>query len=243
MKVVVMHGSPKMDKGNTYSILSPFIDGMKNAGADVELIFTNQLSIEPCRGELHCMLKSPGNCIIKDDMQLIYSKLKSANMWVFSSPVYFGGFASSIRIILERLCPLIQPSFETYESVIGHPWRETVIVDKIALVASCGSLELFNFDALIAELKCICRKCGKYGVLTTKFAGALLFQDARDLTVNADINDFHHRLRFAAMEAGKNLIKEGSITSDFQNINNGNITKLSAEMIVQKKNTFLKQII
>ena len=40
MKVIAINSSPNMDKGNTAAILNPFLDGMKEAGAEVELYFT-----------------------------------------------------------------------------------------------------------------------------------------------------------------------------------------------------------
>lgn len=39
-KILATNSSPNMDKGNTALILTPFIEGMKEAGADVELIYT-----------------------------------------------------------------------------------------------------------------------------------------------------------------------------------------------------------
>jgi len=35
MRVIVLQASPLMDKGNTSRILTPFLDGLKDEGADV----------------------------------------------------------------------------------------------------------------------------------------------------------------------------------------------------------------
>ncbi len=243
MNAVVIQGSPKRDEGNTFSILSPFIDGMKEAGANVDLVFAKDYSIESCKGCFYCMFKSPGDCCIKDDMQLFYQKLKNADIWIFASPVYFGGFASSIRKILERLSPLLEPSFQNYNGITGHPWRETTMVKKIALVASCGSLELINFDSLISELQCICKKCGKSGILNTKYAGALLFRNAQDFLSVPDLKDVHQSLKHAAKEAGKELITSDHISSTFQDIIKEKIDQLSVDKFVQKKNAFVRSIL
>ncbi len=36
MKVVVFNSSPKMEKGDTALILTPFLEGLQSAGADVD---------------------------------------------------------------------------------------------------------------------------------------------------------------------------------------------------------------
>jgi multimeric flavodoxin WrbA len=45
MNVLAINGSPHMDDGNTAMILNPFLDGMKEAGANVELIYTRKLKL------------------------------------------------------------------------------------------------------------------------------------------------------------------------------------------------------
>jgi multimeric flavodoxin WrbA len=42
VKVFAVNGSPKMDKGNTSLILSPFLKGMREGGAEVSLFYTSK---------------------------------------------------------------------------------------------------------------------------------------------------------------------------------------------------------
>jgi multimeric flavodoxin WrbA len=41
MKVLAINSSPRMGRGNTALILNPFLEGMKGAGAEVELFYTS----------------------------------------------------------------------------------------------------------------------------------------------------------------------------------------------------------
>ena len=86
MKVLAFNCSPKMNKGNTALILNPFLEGMREAGAEVELFYTKKLKINPCQGEGNCGFKTPGECFQKDDMQMLYPKLRDADIWVFAPP-------------------------------------------------------------------------------------------------------------------------------------------------------------
>jgi multimeric flavodoxin WrbA len=60
MKVIAINASPVMDKGSTAAILTPFLDGMGEAGTEIELFYTKQLDIKPCQGEFKCRIE--GKC-------------------------------------------------------------------------------------------------------------------------------------------------------------------------------------
>jgi multimeric flavodoxin WrbA len=92
MKVLAINSSPRMDKGNTALILNPFLEGMKEAGAEVELFYTSKLNIHSCTGEFNCWLKTPGKCLHKDDMKMLYPKFAEADVVVFATPQIRSGF-------------------------------------------------------------------------------------------------------------------------------------------------------
>jgi len=47
MKVVAINSSPKMSRGNTALILDPFLEGMAEAGAEVDVFFTKKIKHSP----------------------------------------------------------------------------------------------------------------------------------------------------------------------------------------------------
>ena len=79
MNVLAINSSPHKDNVNTAMILNPFQDGMKEAGADVELYCTSDLKIDPCLGDLSCMIRTPGRCIHGDDMTRHLPKVNQAD--------------------------------------------------------------------------------------------------------------------------------------------------------------------
>ena len=105
MKVLAINSSPKMDKGNTAMILNPFLEGMKEAGAEVELFYTSKLNIHPCTGEFNCWLKTPGECLHNDDMKMLFPKVTEADVIVFATPVYVDGVTGPMKNFIDRLLP------------------------------------------------------------------------------------------------------------------------------------------
>ena len=60
-KVIAINGSPKMEKGNTAMLLTPFLRGMEDAGAEVEMFYANHIDVKPCScGKMYCWYETPG---------------------------------------------------------------------------------------------------------------------------------------------------------------------------------------
>ena len=208
MNVLAINSSPKMEKSNTSLILDPFLAGLKEAGAKVELFYTRKLDIKPCTGEFHCWVKQPGECYQKDDMQTLYPKLREAEILVFATPVYVDGITGPLKNLLDRMIPLVKPIFELREGHCRHPAREKADKGKLVLVSNCGFWELDNFDPLVVHMKAMCKN------MSREFAGALLrphgsafsYMHRQGLPV-ADILE-------AAKEAGKQLAHHGQISAE-----------------------------
>ncbi len=222
MKVLAINSSPKMDKGKTALILNPFLDGMRKAGAEVELIYTRKLKINPCTGEFNCWIKTPGECYQNDDMQMLYPKLREADIWVFATPVYMDGITGPMKNLIDRLLPRWQPFFELRNGHCRHPLRDDNKFRKFVLVSNCGFWEMDNFDPLIVYMKAFCKNA------SSEFAGALLRPHGRALTImmemGAPLNDIFE----AAKEAGRQLIKDGEMSFETLNI-------VSRELMPQDK--------
>jgi multimeric flavodoxin WrbA len=212
MKVLAFNGSPKMEKGNTALILNPFLDGARQAGAEVELLYTSNLDIHPCLGDFNCWLKTPGQCHQQDDMQLIHPKLREADVWVFASPVYVWGISGPLKNLMDRIIPLVEPTICLHDGHCSHPLRPDTKRAKIALVSNCGFWEMDNFDPLLAQFHALCRIVG------FEFAGALLRPAgpllAAMLEMGAPVDDVLE----AARDAGRQLVRSGAISARAQQI-------------------------
>ena len=103
-RVVAINGSPRLEKGNTHVVLTPFLQGMTDAGAGVELFYASRLDVEPCTGEFHCWYEKPGECYIKDDMELLYPELREAEILVLATPVYIP-LPGEMQNVINRALP------------------------------------------------------------------------------------------------------------------------------------------
>lgn len=209
MKVVAVNGSPKMDKGTTALILAPFVEGMRNAGAEVELFYTKRLRIKPCQGDFRCSTHTPGECFQQDDMQMLHPKLCEADIWVFATPLYVSGMTGPLKNLIDRiLIPLGEPFVELRDGHCHHPLREGTRTGQVALVSSCGYWEMGNFDLLLAHMEAICEHAER------EFAGALLRPHAPALQPMMKQGALIDDIFEAAREAGRQLVADGEMAPE-----------------------------
>lgn len=220
MKVLAFNSSPRMEGGNTALILNPLLGGMREAGAEVELIYTLKLKINPCLGEFNCWLKTPGRCFQKDDMQELIPKINDADVLVLATPVYVDGMTGPLKTLLDRMIPLLQPLFELKDGHRHHPLFE--LRDghcrhprrwgcggcKVVLVANCGFWEMDNFDPLVTHVKAFCKNAG------SEFAGALLRPHGGGLRAMLEADLPMQDVFDAARDAGRQLIREGRMSDE-----------------------------
>ena len=191
-----------MGEGNTAMILNPFLEGMKEAGADVDLFYTRKVKIGPCNGDMSCWFVNPGTCGQKDDMQMLLPKFKEADVIVWASPVYYAGVTGPLKNLMDRQLPLHM------QGELGSKKQ------KIVLVSTCGAWEMSMFDPLLQQMKAL------YGRPegSSDFAGALLRPMAEGVKemIKAGETGLVEGVFRAAREAGRQLAKEGKISEELQ---------------------------
>ncbi len=209
MQVIAINSSPNAGRGNTAVILDPFLEGMREAGAEVELLYTKKLKIKPCRGDLNCWLRTPGQCSQKDDMESILPKLGDSDIMVFATPLYVDGVSGPMKMFFDRMIPLGLPFIELRDGHCRHPARDARLhKGKVALVSNCGFWELDNFDALVTHMEAICRNFGR------EFAGALLRPHGGALRTMLELGAPVQDVLDAAKEAGRQLIQDGKMREE-----------------------------
>jgi multimeric flavodoxin WrbA len=205
MKVLALNGSPHMDDGNTAMILNPFLEGMKEAGANIELFYTRKLKIGACNGDMSCWFKNPGKCGQDDDMQVLLPKFKEADVIVWASPVYYSGITGPLKNLMDRQLPI---HMEHMEGDLGSKRQ------KIVLVSTCSAWDLSMFDPLLVQMKALYIRPDA----SSDFVGALLRPMAEGMNemIKAGERGLVDRIFQSAKEAGRQLVKDGRISEEIQ---------------------------
>jgi multimeric flavodoxin WrbA len=208
MKIIAINGSPRMEKGYTALILTPFIQGMMDAGAEVELFYPRRLKVKPCTcGEMYCWYKKAGECCIKDDMQPLYPQLREADILILATPVYIP-LPGEMQNFINRLCPLIDPILENREGRTRARFRKQVKIRKIVLVSTGGWWEKANFETVVRITEELAKGA------SVEFAGAVLRPHAFLMKKKGKLTKDGEAVLNRVKRAGYELIKEGRMNKD-----------------------------
>ena len=149
MRVLALNSSPRDPKqSKTEMMLSPLVEGLREAGADVDVVKLREKTIQNCLGCFACWTKTPGRCLLDDDMSReLMDKWLASDLAVYASPLYNYGVTASMKAFIERTLPSMQPYFEMDESGrMYHPARSKVPAAVVLSVS--GMPDASHFQAL-----------------------------------------------------------------------------------------------
>lgn len=161
MRVLVLNGSPKGDKSNTYRLTSAFLDGLRQTQpVEAETLEVGKLHLLPCRGCFACWSKTPGKCVLQDDMAGVIEKILAADVLIWSFPLYYFSIPGQLKLLIDRQLPMSLPFMTDTESG-GHPSRYDRSGQRQVVISTCGFYTAEgNYDAVDAQFSRLCSAGG-----------------------------------------------------------------------------------
>ncbi len=143
MNILVINGSPKAEKSNTYQLTNAFLNGMKQVAKEVQIreCTVCRMDIKPCLGCFSCWSSTPGTCCIEDDMAQVIQDLLWADITVWSFPLYYFSVPGALKNLIDRQLPMNLPFMEEQEGQIGnggHPSRYDMSGKRTVVISTCG---------------------------------------------------------------------------------------------------------
>lgn len=105
MEILILAGSPH-SHGTSELLVREFQRGAEEAGHEVEIFHAGKAQVHGCTGCNYCEY-GKNSCVFRDDMDVISSKLVSADLIVFVSPIYYWGISSQLKATIDRWQPLV----------------------------------------------------------------------------------------------------------------------------------------
>jgi putative iron-sulfur flavoprotein len=163
MKTLIINGSLKGEASHSYMVASHFARGIEaTADAQTEVIELKNMNISHCVGCFGCWKVTPGQCVIRDDMDIIRDKIMESDNIILSFPLYFFGVSSKMKTMLDRLLPFKMPykgRHATEDNLLIMDYRYDFSDKRLILVSSCAhSSTDIVYDSVTREFDMICGK-------------------------------------------------------------------------------------
>jgi multimeric flavodoxin WrbA len=189
--------------------LQPFLEGAREGGAETETIYLKDRNINYCLGCFHCLTKTPGICVHKDDMPPLLEKVRLADVLVYASPLYIYTVTAQMKTFLDRCLPLIDPHITKRGEQYIHPKRYKGSPKKVVLISNCGYPQRHHFTGLVETFRCYTANPDAEFVATILCAGGeLLGQSVLQEELQWYID--------AARRAGREVVEHGRISPETQ---------------------------
>jgi multimeric flavodoxin WrbA len=95
----------------------------KEEGHTVERINVGKLKLNGCLGCFKCQESKGFTCSQKDEANSVYERMAAADALVFSSPLYFWGFSTQLKPLIDRFVSQVKNYTNPHHisSVSGKP--------------------------------------------------------------------------------------------------------------------------
>ncbi len=181
MTALAFSCGPRGDRGSTALVLGAFLEGFREGGGSVEVLEPYRMNIAPCKGCFACWTKTPGKCVIDDDMTHVNARLNEVDAVVFATPVYHYTMSEGMKRLMERTMPLLEPAVRPGADGRARHARIGPRGQRAVLVSSCGFPEMEVFDGLRRTFADICdmMEWSLVGEVLRTEAGLLSSRDTR----------------------------------------------------------------
>ena len=206
-KVLVLNGSPKLNKSSTMVITNAFLEGMKmQEDIDLEIIHVQSLHVKPCIDCLSCWGRTEGECIIEDDdVAMVKEKILNADIIIESFPLFFFSMPGVLKVLTDRLLSMML----TYrghkppeDGTSFHGLRYYDPNKRFIVISSCAYTEVDRvYDAVKAQFDFIVGSGGYTPIFVPQVKTLI------------ELNSEAKTKRFMAkfIEAGKRFMEDGAL--------------------------------
>ncbi|NLW67975.1 MAG: hypothetical protein GXY28_09270 [Bacteriovoracaceae bacterium] len=204
MNVLAINGSPRSDAmSKTKMMLTALVEGMREAGASVEVVDLRDKKVQTCKGCMCCWTTSPGVCVIKDDMtKELFPRWIETDFAVYAFPLYHFTINAAMKAFIERTLPVLEPFFITAGKETLHPLRYRH--PRVVFLSVAGFPEYSVFDQLSSWARFI---YGRFGALTAE-----IYRPMSEALALPSLKPKADEILDATRRAGREIVERGKVS-------------------------------
>ncbi len=145
MKVIAINGSPRKN-GNTTIAINTVFKELQVRGIETEMIELCRHKVMGCIACMGCAKNRDGKCVLDDDFNGIYAKLREADGIIIGSPVYVSGMTGQTKCFIDRAGLVTKVNGSLLARKVG------AAVVAVRRAGACATFAAINYFFLIGEM-------------------------------------------------------------------------------------------
>lgn len=123
--ILGISGSPRKDANSDFLLKTALAAAERDGGIRTELIFLRDFEIHYCNGCLGCCSSLAASkdlpCVsFRDDMDLLYPRLRDCDGLILASPVYLGAVTAQMKTFMDRTMGLLRYGMSSYRDALRN---------------------------------------------------------------------------------------------------------------------------
>lgn len=145
MKVVAFNGSPRKN-GNTTIAIQTVFEELEARNIKTEMEYLCDYKIQGCIACMGCAKNKNEKCVLNDDFNPLFAKLKDADGILIGSPVYVSNMTGITKCFIERAGLVAKVN----GPILAHKPGASVVAVRRA--GACTTFAAINYFFLISQM-------------------------------------------------------------------------------------------
>lgn len=140
-KLLAVNGSPRKNGANA-QIIAKASELASKYDYETEVINVYDLKLDGCKSCMAC--KKTGKCVQNDSMNDILDKIRSSDMLLFATPIYFSSETGPLKTFLDRMYPMITEEEGKIKADLGN-------ISKFSIVVTCNAPDGLMYSSVMTR--------------------------------------------------------------------------------------------
>ena len=112
-----------LEKDDQLKMVNDISSLFENNDIEITHFKLKDMNILPCTSCGSCGLITPGQCVLKDDIEQVIKAISHSQGMIFVTPIRFGGYSSTMKKVIDRFMLLGLPLYIYKDGHFLHPMR------------------------------------------------------------------------------------------------------------------------
>ncbi len=123
MTITILNGNPENGSSYFNSYITDLQSLLKLKGFTVKTFNLRNMDIKSCTGCWGCWVKTPGECTTPDNSIEVRRAIINSDWLIFASPLIMGFTSALLKIMQDKIIPLVHPYIELVNNECHHEKR------------------------------------------------------------------------------------------------------------------------